>query len=86
MMLLTVHNLAEKYGVLPSEALERGTTFDLHILDLAAKYSQYQHEQAERERQGQGQLPPPPKLTQAQMQAMIDRVRNKRSDDGVKTN
>lgn len=73
MMLLTVHNLAEKYGLLPSEIMDRATTFDLHCLDLNARYTRYQQEQEER-RQGKKSTP---QLTEQEMKSMIERVKNK---------
>lgn len=47
MQLLTLDNLAVRYHCLPSEALARATTLDLHILDLSAKYARYQQDLAE---------------------------------------
>jgi len=73
MMLLTVHNLAERYGLLPSEAMARASTFDLHILDLSSRYERYKHEQSE---SGQG-APKVPKLSVEEMQAMIKRARER---------
>lgn len=41
-MILTVHNLAKTYKMLPSEALSRATTFDLYVLDTFSRYTKYQ--------------------------------------------
>ena len=54
-MLLTLHNLAKTYKMLPSEALGRATTFDLYILDTFHRYSKYQERQ---EMIKQGKLKP----------------------------
>lgn len=76
MMLLTVHNLAERYGLLPSEAMARASTFDLHILDLSSRYERYQHEQAEQKHGA----PKAPKLSVEEMQAMMARVRERKNE------
>ena len=67
-MLLTIDNLAHRYNCLPSQALAMGTTFDLHVLDVSAKWSKYQQEVAD------GKAPEQ-KLTQEQMRAMMARAR-----------
>ena len=71
-MILTLDNLASRYHCLPSEALERGTTLDLHVLDVSARWSNHQHELAEAERTGKK---PTPKLSTEQMMAMIKNAR-----------
>jgi hypothetical protein len=74
-MLLTIDNLAHRYNCLPSQALEYGTTFDLHVLDLSAKWSKYQHDRAE---QGNEHAKPIPKLSQEQLKAMMERARSEK--------
>jgi hypothetical protein len=46
-MVLTLNNLAEKYGLLPSEAYARGTTLDLYVLDVSTKWFKYQQDIAD---------------------------------------
>jgi hypothetical protein len=46
-MVLTLDNLAHRYGVLPSEAMARATTFDIYVLDVSAKWLKYQNSQEE---------------------------------------
>lgn len=73
-MLLTVHNLAKTYKLLPSEALERGTTFDLYVLDVHSRYVKYQEARA------QGKTVPTNSrhnLTQEQMLDMMKRARER---------
>lgn len=41
MSILALHNLAESYKLLPSEALGRANTFDLYVLDTHLKYNNY---------------------------------------------
>lgn len=41
-MLLSLDNVAQRYGVLPSVALEQGNTVDLLVLQTASKYAEWQ--------------------------------------------
>jgi hypothetical protein len=70
MLLLTLHNLATTYNLLPSEALVRSSTFDLMVLDVATKWSKYQQTIAD------GKTMPSKKLTQEEMKSMINRAKN----------
>ena len=72
-MLLTLDNLAKRYGMLPSEALGRATTFDLRVLEIQSQYERRQRDIAE----GKTPAKATPKLTQEQMLAMLERVRSK---------
>lgn len=71
-MLITLDNLAHRYHCLPSEALDRATTFDLKVLDVSAKWSNKQFEDADAKANGRK---PTPKLSTEDMLAMIARVR-----------
>jgi len=71
-MILALHNLAESYKMLPSEALVKASTFDLYVLDCHFRHIRYQEAKA----QGNNVAKAPPKLTQEEMKAMIARVRN----------
>lgn len=42
--MITIDNLAFRYGLLPSEVLARATTFDLTVLDVSARWERYQFE------------------------------------------
>jgi len=77
-MVLTIHNLAKEYSLLPSQALANATTFDLYVLDVHTRWLKYQQAQNE----GQPQTP---KLSVDQMKAMIDRVKNKERKGAGKT-
>jgi hypothetical protein len=46
-MILTVNNLAKTYKLLPSEVLERASTFDLFVLDVATRYTRHQQDIAD---------------------------------------
>jgi hypothetical protein len=43
---VTLDQLAQRYGRLPSEVLQTATTFDLEILDIARSYEKYQQNKA----------------------------------------
>lgn len=72
-MFLTLDNLAQKYKLLPSEALERGNTFDLYVLDLGAKWLKYQRDLAD----GKTSTVINPQLSQEEMLAMVNRVKER---------
>ena len=76
MMVLTLDNLAHRYKCLPSEALARATTLDLHVLDVSAKWSKYQSDKAE----GKTSATITPNLSQEEMLAMINRVKERSND------
>jgi hypothetical protein len=46
-MVLTLDNLATRYHCLPSEAMAKGSTFDLYVLDVSAKWSKRQQDISE---------------------------------------
>ena len=71
--MITIDNLAHRYGILPSEALARANTFDLAVLDISAKWERYRNDRAN------GIKPPAPKLTQEEMRAMIDSVNQRKT-------
>lgn len=75
MMVISLDNLAYRYGILPSEALARGTTLDLYVMDVGAKWSHKQHEEANGTKRFGADLKPPPKLTEQEMFDMINRVK-----------
>ena len=70
-MLITLHTLAKTYKMLPSEALDKGSTFDLYVMDTFHRYQLYL------ESKEKGGAPLAPRLSQEQMKSMIDKVRNK---------
>lgn len=65
---MTIDNLAKEYKLLPSEVIARATTFDLYVLDLGTRHLRYKQDIAEG-RQTET------KLSQAELKAMIERVR-----------
>lgn len=75
MMLLSLDNLAHRYHCLPGEALARGTTFDLYVLDLSAKWNKYQSEKENARHTGK---PARQELSTEQMMEMIKRTREQK--------
>lgn len=43
-MLVTLDSMATRYHVLPSELMERASTFDLHCMDLGIRYQRYRQQ------------------------------------------
>lgn len=40
-MIITIDTLASRYSLLPSEVMQRASTFDLAIMDAAIAYTNY---------------------------------------------
>ena len=82
-MMLTVDTLAQRYHLLPTEVMDRATTFDLRVASLANSHQRYLQQQAEHDSQNPGQRRArlSPNLSVEQMQAMIDRVKGQ-NDQG----
>jgi hypothetical protein len=71
-MMLTLDSMAQRYGQLPSYVMQHGSTFDLAVLDIAFKWERLQQQRAEDPNKAKSNTH---NLTQAEMRAMIDRVR-----------
>lgn len=68
--------MAERYGMLPSEVIQRANTFDLVVLTAAVSYRNEQYEKAV----DPDYKPKTKQLSQEEMLAMITRVRNKQEN------
>lgn len=68
--MINIGMIAKQYGQLPSQVREFGTTYDLMIYDVMMSWEQYQQEKAEGKNHA-------PQLSQEQMTAMMDKVKNK---------
>lgn len=79
-MILTVHNLAKTYKLLPSEALDRASTFDLYVLDTFHRYQRYQ----ENKQRTNPSAPIPRQMSQEEMKAMIKRARESKERRSAK--
>ena len=76
-MLLSLDNVAQRYGVLPSVALRQGNTIDLLVLHTASKYNEWT--QTDEYKQNKGH-------TTKELQRMLEGVnnaKNKRQDKSV---
>jgi len=76
-MLLSLDNVAQRYGVLPSVALRQGNTIDLLVLHTASKYNEWT--QTDEYKQNKGH-------TTKELQRMLEGVNsaeNKRQDKSV---
>ena len=69
-MLLSLDNLAKRYGLLPSEALGRANTFDLYVLDVSSKFQNYLQEKSD------GKNPKGSMPNQKQLLEMMQNARN----------
>jgi hypothetical protein len=67
-MIVAIDAMAKRYSLLPSEVLDRASTFDLVVMDAALGYENYQHDKANGKK-------PEPKLSQETMLKMLNRVR-----------
>ena len=45
-LILTIDGLGKRYGMLPSEVLDRSNTFDLYIMDAAMTFENYYHKKS----------------------------------------
>lgn len=70
-MVLTIHNLAKTYKMLPSEVLASASTFDLYVLDLATRHTRRQQEIAEKGHPNKKI----PKLSTEEMLKMLKKAR-----------
>ena len=74
-MTLTIDSVCKRYGLLPSDFMNRGNSLDLYVADLANQFEAWVH----KKQQTKGHLAPDPIDTpsEEQMKAMIQSVRKK---------
>lgn len=72
MLILTIDHLATRYHCLPSEAFSKADTFDLYVMDVAAKYKKYQQDLADGKAVGAS------RPSEAEMLKMLERVKNEK--------
>lgn len=76
--MISLDNLASRYGILPSEALTRGSTLDFRVMEVAVKWEQRQRRLADPiEAQKVKAEDLNKKHSQEELQAMIDKVKEK---------
>jgi hypothetical protein len=72
--MLSLDFVAKRYGKLPSEVVESGSSIDLQIANLAIAYENYLTKKHKDKEAGIIK----PDLTQEEMTEMLERVRNKK--------
>jgi hypothetical protein len=65
-MIMTLDNLAHRYGRLPSEVIASASTFDLYVMDAALSYRDHQQRKAD------GRAP---ELTTSELQDILRKTR-----------
>ena len=73
-MMIMIDSLAERYGLLPSEVINRATTFDISILTAAVAHRN------EIYKNGETNKKPSHRLSQKQMIEMLNRVKEQEND------
>lgn len=69
--LLQIDGLGKRYGLLPSEILERADTFDLYVMDAVMSWETYQNKKANSK---PGQFTP--NITQEQLLEIYKKNKN----------
>lgn len=67
-LILTIDSMGKRYGMLPSEVLERSNTFDLYIMDAALSFENFHH----KKQMNNGQ-DPLPEYTESELLAMLNK-------------
>ena len=67
-LILTIDSLGKRYGMLPSEVLERSNTFDLYIMDAALSFENFHHKKS----MNNG-VDPLPDYTESELLAMLNK-------------
>lgn len=67
-MILMIDGLAKRYGLLPSEVLNKSTTMDLYIMDAAMSFENYHHK-----KQMNNGVDPAPNYSEKELLDMLNR-------------
>jgi hypothetical protein len=67
-LILTIDSLGKRYGMLPSEVLERSNTFDLYIMDASLSFENFHHK-----KQMNNGVDPSPDYTTDELLAMVNK-------------
>ena len=73
---LTIDSVCKRYGLLPSEFLNRGNSLDLYVADIAQQFETYVHNK--HMNKNMNSAPEIPELSESQMMSMIERVRKEK--------
>lgn len=68
--ILQVDGLGKRYGLLPSEVIQRGNTFDLYIMDCALTFENWHHKKA-----ANGGRDPIPDYTQDELMTLLQKAK-----------
>lgn len=68
--ILQIDGLGKRYGLLPSEVLSKGNTFDLYIMDAALTFEQYHNKKAQN-----GGKDPIPDYTESELMTMLQKAK-----------
>lgn len=71
--LLRIDGIGKRYGILPSDVLEKANTFDLYVMDAVLSWEQYQHKKANSK---SGQVVPD--LTQSELEEIFYKGKSKK--------
>lgn len=71
-MIVTIDNLAQRYGILPSRVLNEGTSFDMFVMHMGTMWMKKRYD----EQNNISASKPVPKLSIEEMKAMIQRARS----------
>jgi len=72
---MMLDSLGKRYGCLPSTVLAQGDTLDIVVLNTAAQWEKH----CEQHQGKDGRVPP--MIPEQDLQGMIDRVRNRSSNE-----
>lgn len=72
-MILLLDTTAKRYGVLPSRLLKEGDTLDIHVVNTATAWEQYQSQVASAKAQGKPE--PAPHIPEDRLKGMVESVR-----------
>lgn len=68
--ILQVDGLGKRYGLLPSEVIKRGNTFDLYIMDAALTFENYHNKKA-----ANNGKPPVPDYTEEELMVLLNKAK-----------
>lgn len=68
--ILQVDGLGKRYGLLPSEVIKRGNTFDLYIMDCALTFENWHNKKA-----ANGGKDPIPDYTDKQLETLLNKAK-----------
>lgn len=74
-MILALDFVAQRYGMLPSQLLDQGSSLDIIVAQQAQSYTNRKQEEARAKAAGKTIQPTAPQLSEAQMMEMLRKAR-----------